>query len=234
MNYKINPGDKFNKLTVIEYSHTDKYRQKHYKVKCDCGTEKTVSGSNLRHNKIKSCGCITKSDIKPGDKFGLLTIIEHSHKDKAKRSFFNCKCDCGNEKVVAGSALKGGNTKSCGCILTKPNNYAEVTKILKSYRHGAQAKGLDFDLSREDFENILRQSCHYCGIEKGNSIKCFNGEYFFYNGVDRIDSNKGYTLDNVVACCSKCNYAKRDLPVEDFKEWVTRIYTHLYKADCSL
>lgn len=29
---------------------------------------------------------------------------------------WNCLCECGNELVVRGGALKNGNTKSCGCL----------------------------------------------------------------------------------------------------------------------
>ena len=47
------------------------------------------------------------------------------------------------------------------------------------------------------------------------------------NGVDRIDSSLGYTIDNCVACCDKCNYAKHDLSTEDFKEWIIKIYNNL-------
>ena len=52
-----------------------------------------------------------------GMKFGRLTVIglnEEVSKQK-KKSHWNCKCDCGNEKVVYGENLKGGRTTSCGC-----------------------------------------------------------------------------------------------------------------------
>jgi len=41
--------------------------------------------------------------------------------------------------------------------------------------------------------------------------------------MDRIDSNKGYELSNVVPCCKICGRAKMDLPYEDFMEWINRI-----------
>ncbi len=36
------------------------------------------------------------------------------------------------------------------------------------------------------------------------------------NGVDRVDSSRGYVKDNVVSCCKHCNLAKRDRTAEDF------------------
>lgn len=50
-----------------------------------------------------------------GMKFGKLTAIERVGKNKHGMLLWNCKCDCGNETVVAGGALKSGHTQSCGC-----------------------------------------------------------------------------------------------------------------------
>ena len=48
------------------------------------------------------------------------------------------------------------------------------------------------------------------------------------NGIDRIDSSKGYSVDNCVPCCAKCNYAKHDLSIDDFKNHIEKIYKHLF------
>lgn len=50
-----------------------------------------------------------------------------------------------------------------------------------------------------------------------------------YNGIDRINSKKGYTLDNTVSCCSTCNTAKLNMSLEDFKTWIIKIYNNLIK-----
>lgn len=50
---------------------------------------------------------------------------------------------------------------------------------------------------------------------------------FLFNGIDRIDSLKGYILENVVTCCYQCNYAKSDLDIEEFKNLVIMIYKNL-------
>ena len=52
-------------------------------------------------------------------------------------------------------------------------------------------------------------------------------EPWAHNGIDRVDSSKGYTIDNVVPCCSACNYAKHEMSVSEFKEYITRVYNHL-------
>lgn len=49
-----------------------------------------------------------------GQRFGRWTVIERAP-NKGKRTFWHCKCDCGNEKDVPSNALRYGESKSCGC-----------------------------------------------------------------------------------------------------------------------
>jgi len=52
-------GQRFGKLTVIEYSHANATGQAYWKCKCDCGSEKEVRGAHMLSGKTKSCGrCI--------------------------------------------------------------------------------------------------------------------------------------------------------------------------------
>lgn len=58
-------------------------------------------------------------EVKRGEKFGKLTIIEevepHVYPNGKTRRKFLCKCECGNEVEVLLKLLKNGSTKSCGC-----------------------------------------------------------------------------------------------------------------------
>lgn len=52
-----------------------------------------------------------------GKRFGRLVVIERSKKcDKRKHTYWICKCDCGNEKVISREHLIHETTKSCGCL----------------------------------------------------------------------------------------------------------------------
>lgn len=53
----IKIGQKFGKLTVLEYAGKDKYKNNLWKCKCDCGNFKVVATKNLNAGNIKSCGC---------------------------------------------------------------------------------------------------------------------------------------------------------------------------------
>lgn len=63
-----------------------------------------------------------------GDKYGLATVINISHKSKSLKYIYNCKCDCGKEFKAEISNLRNGHTKSCGCL--KSLNKASITHHL--------------------------------------------------------------------------------------------------------
>ena len=52
-----------------------------------------------------------------GDKYGKLTVVSAAG-SRGGHMYWNCRCDCGKEKVVRGSHLRSGNVKSCGCLPT--------------------------------------------------------------------------------------------------------------------
>lgn len=52
-------GKRFARFTVTgPYKLVGKRKEKHFPVKCDCGSERLVSGASLVSGNSKSCGCI--------------------------------------------------------------------------------------------------------------------------------------------------------------------------------
>ena len=57
-NLKDLTGQRFKYLQVLSLSHRHRSSRSYYwNVRCDCGTEKTVRGTELRNGNVKSCGC---------------------------------------------------------------------------------------------------------------------------------------------------------------------------------
>ena len=50
-----------------------------------------------------------------GRRFGMLTVLALAP-SRDGRAMYRCRCDCGGEAVVSGRNLRGGKTKSCGCL----------------------------------------------------------------------------------------------------------------------
>ena len=52
---ELRTGDKFNRLTILSYSHSDKRWRKWYNMKCECGVRhnvKDVKIAKMQGNKI--------------------------------------------------------------------------------------------------------------------------------------------------------------------------------------
>jgi hypothetical protein len=65
-------------------------------------------------------------EVKPGDKYGRLTIVRESERI-AKKRYFICKCDCGKEINTRFVNLRDGHTKSCGCLRNEQNQTVAIT-----------------------------------------------------------------------------------------------------------
>lgn len=72
-------------------------------------------------------------------RFGKWTVIYRKEGDIGSSSpKWICKCDCGTIKEVAGSALRNGTTKSCGCSNNKNligNKFGRLLVIKKSEKN---------------------------------------------------------------------------------------------------
>lgn len=175
-------------------------------------------------------------------KFGnLLVLSKNDTINKNNRTYWNCVCDCGNEKITHTNLLTSGRCKSCGCLQKiahnkEPDREKAIIKIifLNSIKKRSKKINLPYDISIEYFSDLIKKPCYYCGIEHSNYAKDRNyhgtkkyvtsDTIVYYNGVDRIDSSLGYLTDNVVPCCRSCNCAKNTMSDVVFKEFITRVY----------
>lgn len=53
-------GQRYGKLTVLAFSHSNKRNRAQWICKCDCGVVRAFDGANLRYGAIKSCGCLSR------------------------------------------------------------------------------------------------------------------------------------------------------------------------------
>lgn len=100
-----------------------------------------------------------------------------------------------------------------------------MRQAIRKYQRDAEKRGHSFELTEKQFSELTQQDCYYCGAKPNNIVnqKKSNGSYT-YNGIDRVDNTKGYTIDNVVPCCKQCNQAKSNQTLQDFFNWGKRFY----------
>jgi len=137
-----------------------------------------------------------------------------------------CK-ECGNEFT---SNRK--NQKYCGSVSLKngcsyQNNlnqrYSARNKFnakwrdtpsgkFSVYRGNAKIRGIDFSITKDEFNDLWNMPCHYCG-DKIETI-----------GIDRIENSIGYVAGNIIPCCKYCNYMKSSMDISKFLYMVEKIY----------
>lgn len=115
-------GRVFGRLTIIEYAGTIGGKRS-WKCRCACGSDKTVTGSDLRSGRIQSCGCLKRLNAKvngatrtvdlTGKRIGSRIVLGRAGTDKAGQVLWNCRCDCGAEMIVRGGDLRSRHSLRC-------------------------------------------------------------------------------------------------------------------------
>lgn len=185
-----------------------------------------------------------------GKRFGYVTVIRRAVEgeypvDGSNLRRWIVKCDCGSEAVKIGYNIKDSRTVRCSkkhCKIKLPAcnrlKWGQAAKNLAysqmkgdlttraSYGAGRRV----WELSIDEFVSITSKPCRYCGIKSSKEMGKFKNSdvygFYEYNGIDRIDSSKGYILGNCVSCCKYCNYAKNNQTEDQFKTHLIEMYNH--------
>jgi len=168
-----------------------------------------------------------------GQKFGSLTVLSSiEDSNKHNQSIWECQCDCGIIKTISGVDLVNQHTKSCGCLryLKHKKGAVGFRRLLNNYKKSAKNRNLKFSITEEKFKKLTSSNCYYCGESpsniKHNHSKTTHGiehSKYIYNGIDRKDNNKGYTIENCVPCCGICNKMKSTMNIDNFLNQINKI-----------
>jgi hypothetical protein len=137
-----------------------------------------------------------------GQIFGRLTILEQVE-NKNGRVQWKCQCECGNIIFVQSGCLRGGHTKSCGCLCLEINREKATIHGMcntPEYNVWTLIKKRCCNPSDEAFKNYGGRGITICD-EWNNDFMAF----YNYVGprpskkhsIDRINNNSGYRPGNV-------------------------------------
>ena len=137
-----------------------------------------------------------------------------------RRAHYLCRCNhCGCEKVINSGVFRKKPPVSCGC--RKASGYTHPranptkkneTRLLNYARRNAKRRGEECSLELNDI--VIPE---YCPVL---AIKLDPGSHSHQDcspSVDRIDSTKGYTKDNVWVISARANRIKNNATIEEIK-----------------
>lgn len=224
---------------LVQKSKTYNY---YYIVMCKkCGELKKIQTSDWNSQRMRKClKCLSlnKQQAHIGYENNTYKVIginvEKSRKNN-KRVYYDVVCkNCGEKLTLRWDSIVA-DTKNAKCAKCKGNNIIPSTNSVTNVaynrcKQNAISRGFNFSLSKEEFIKLSQKNCSYCGAKpiEVQSLKRYNrtGVPIYMNGIDRIDSTKGYSIENCTACCETCNRMKLNYDINFFYTHVEKIYNY--------
>lgn len=150
----------------------------------------------------------------------IIRVEKIRRKDASWRPIYIVKCaTCDNELRIRSNALNTDTQLRC---LKCQNRKRPYESAYNSFVHGAEYAGHKVSVTYEEYlEYMAINRCEYCGKEiERNPYPVVNGKYSTRApSLDRKDSSKDYSKDNIAVCCFDCNRAKSNIfSYETWKE----------------
>lgn len=181
------------------------------------GCAKSTVYLNLRRFKIKLPG----RDLKPGDEFNDLVVICRDG-SKGHDSCYKCRCKrCGSVRTYRRSNIRTGNTQSCGCARrgvtgSMFKGHGQIgSKLWSQIKLQASQRNLSFDLTIESAWQLFQSQHGRCALS-GRPIYFKDYEVEQTASLDRIDSLRGYSINNVQWVHKDVNRMKQHFPQDYF------------------
>lgn len=144
-----------------------------------------------------------------------------------KKGYNKWKVKCPNCKTEAwkfSNTLMGLKHPCKKCYDNSMKVFNETPAIKKAFislKANAKSRSIGVDITEQEFFLMAASPCVYCGAEPVEKTPPKEWQKsVFLNGIDRRDNTLGYTLENSVACCEQCNWAKKDLTLVEWNNWI--------------
>ena len=162
-----------------------------------------------------------------GLRFGRLLVIERGLSTGGNRGArWVCLCDCGGVKTVRSDALKGGITRSCGCLISETatsfhtkHGHSKVGNVSRTYSSWQSMKDRVLNPRFKQHKDYSGRGITICD-EWANSFSSFLKDMGVRpdgKELDRINNDLGYFKENCRWATHKENMNNRRVSLKNRK-----------------
>lgn len=133
-----------------------------------------------------------------GERFGKLTVMSRAENNSTGQSYWNCICDCGNQKQIRGGHLTSGNIVSCGCHAREKSTKHGMSKSpeYKAYYNMIKRCYYENDNRYSDYGGRGIKVCPRWLSSFENFVTDMGAKPSKKHSIDRIDVDGDYSPDN--------------------------------------
>lgn len=181
----------------------------------------------------------TVTTFEPGTRFGGWTVISYIGTKRSPcgkmEGFHQISCRCGfiTEKRPGElrHILRGGPGQMCkSCSYTNRMKYETVNEISGKYltraQRGAMVRGISFDITMADLSSAWETQKGICTLSNIPLTLLGSSDEPSTASIDRIDSNLGYTRQNIQWVHKTVNKMKMELDEDKFISFCVSIATN--------
>jgi len=207
--------NEFKEDIINDYINTKKTKKELHKIYpvSTVILSKVLKGVKKEYCECLKCGNKITDDFYPNNKSLCKICISSANKNGYKNL-------SENEKTVKINKQKNWIN----------NNIIKV-RVLAA-KHRAIRKKITFDIDDEFINELFEKQnglCKYSGVLLDTTTTGDNNQMNINSlSIDRIDSNKGYTKDNVVLVSAIVNTMKNDLSENEFLKTINKICETIY------
>jgi hypothetical protein len=176
---------------------------------------------------VRKCGRRSPNLI--GKIYNGVKILSKAKVIDKRHPKLNCRCGCGNKfKTTSHNILNNPNIScvDCGNKRTAKSHWTGEGnisgKFWSSIRCGARVRNLEFSITIEEAWNLFIEQDAKCALSGSNIIITSNNKNTA--SLDRIDSSKGYTKDNIQWVHKRLNWMKGNINEDEFINWCEKVY----------
>ena len=128
------------------------------------------------------------------------TVIGYSHKSKVGNIFWECQCECGSIRKVAGHAVVSGKSKSCGCNrFRKGQNRKHGLRNHPLYKVWRGMRERCLNTKSKKYPDYGGRGINMCDSWKESVVNFYNDMIDGYEKglhLDRSNNDMGYSKEN--------------------------------------